>query len=80
MWACAPLGERRTVLYVVDRGSRSYVKIGGQRATARISTRDDVKRWVWGKNSISLSGTDYKADYFEGSTLKAKFQCKLVSR
>ncbi len=80
MWGCSPLGERRTVLFVVDRGSRSYVKIGGQRATARVTPEDEGKRWSWGNNTIVLSIKTSKADYFESGTLKAKFQCKQVNR
>ena len=80
MWGCAPLGERRTLLYVVDRGSRSYVKIGGQRANARVTAEETVKRWSWGNNAIALSTKTSRADYFESGTLKAKFQCKRVNR
>ena len=79
MWGCSPHGERRTVLFAVDRGSRSYVKIGGQRATARVSTEETGKRWTWGNNSLVLT-SDNNADYYEGSTVKAKFKCKPINR
>ncbi len=79
MWGCSPLGERRTVLFAVDRGSRSYVKIGGQRATARVSTEEAGKRWSWGSNAIVLASDNF-ASYYEGSTFKAKFKCKRIKR
>ena len=79
MWGCAPLGERRTVLFAVDRGSRSYVKIGGQRATARVSTEEAGKRWTWGNNAIVLA-SDNNADYYEGNTVKARFKCKRIGK
>ena len=79
MWGCAPPGERRTVLFIVDRGSRSYVKIGGQRASARVTQEEGGKRWAWGNNSIVLA-SDNKASYYEGNSMKATFQCKPVNR
>ncbi|MCZ6644240.1 MAG: hypothetical protein O7F71_21905 [Gammaproteobacteria bacterium] len=79
MWGCAPLGERRTVLFIVDRGSRSYVKVGGQRAPARVAVEDGGKRWSWGGNSILLLENS-RADYYESGEVKGRFQCKRVNR
>lgn len=79
MWGCAPLGERRTVLFIVDRGSRSYVKVGGQRATARVTAEEGGKRWTWGGNSILLLDNS-RADYYESGEMKGRFQCKRVNR
>ena len=79
MWGCAPLGERRTALYIVDRGSRSYVKVGGQRAPARVTVDEAGKRWAWGNNAIVLLANS-RADYYEGGEVKARFQCKRVNR
>ncbi len=79
MWGCAPLGERRTVLYIVDRGSRSYVKVGGQRAPARVTIEEAGKRWAWGNNAIVLLANS-RADYYEGGEVKGRFQCKRVNR
>lgn len=78
MWGCAPVGERRNVLFLVDRGTRSYVKFGTQRVNARLATEDAGQRWSWGSNAVLLTPKDF-ANYYEGTTLKAKFKCKRVN-
>lgn len=78
MWGCAPMGERRNVLYLVDRGTRSYVKIGSQRADARLTTENDNQRWTWGANSIVLT-PEAVANYYEDKTAKGKFKCKRIN-
>lgn len=75
LWGCSQGGERRNVLYLADRGTGSYVKVGAQRINARISTGDGETRWTFGPNHISLA-PDGLAEYFEGDTLKGRFRCR----
>ena len=77
MWGCAPEGQRRSVLYLADRGTRSYVKIGDQRASARITMADSQRTWTFGNTTVVLK-EDGSADYLESGTLKAQFKCKLM--
>lgn len=75
MWGCAQGGERRSVLYLADRGSQSYVKLGEQRIPAELRVSDAEHRWTFGPNHISLT-PDGIAEYYERGTLKAKFRCR----
>jgi hypothetical protein len=75
MWGCAPVGERRNILYLTDRGTRSYVKFSGQRIPATITSDANETRWTWGSNSVALNADNF-VDYYEGSTVKARFKCK----
>ena len=75
MWGCAPVGERRNVLYLTDRGARSYIKFGGQRIPATLTNTVTETRWTWGSNSVAL-GEDNFVRYYEGETVKAQFKCK----
>jgi len=75
-WGCAPIGERRNVLYLYDQGSRSYVKFSQQRISATHSTGDQEQRWSWGANAITLDANNI-AVYLEAGTAKARFKCKL---
>lgn len=77
MWGCAPEGERRSVLYLADRGARSYVKLGTQRVPARVAQTESGRTWSFGTTSIEL-GADEHAQYLEGGTLKQRFKCKLM--
>ena len=72
-WGCAPMGERRNVLYLYDQGSRSYVKFGQQRVPATHSTDDQEQRWSWGANAITLDAANI-ARYLEAGNLKAQFK------
>ena len=74
-WGCAPMGERRNVLYLFDQGSRSYVKFGQQRVPATHSADDKERRWAWGANAITLDAENI-ARYLEAGNLKAQFKCK----
>jgi len=75
-WGCAPMGERRNVLYLFDQGSRSYVKFGQQRVPATHSADDKERRWSWGANAITLDAENI-ARYLEAGNLKAQFKCKV---
>ena len=75
MWGCAPGGERRNVLYLADRGSQSYVKMGSQRIPANLTRSESEQRWTFGSNYISLSA-DQVATYHERGAVKAKFRCR----
>ena len=75
-WGCAPMGERRNVLYLYDQGSRSYVKFGQQRVPATHSADDKERRWSWGANAITLDAENI-ARYLEAGNLKAQFKCKV---
>lgn len=77
MWGCAQGGERRTVLYLADRGSQSYVKLGEQRIPADLQASDAEQRWTFGPNHISLVDSGI-AEYYERGTLKAKFRCRTL--
>ena len=77
MWGCAPEGQRRSVLYLADRGTRSYVKLGDQRVTARVTIADSQRTWSFGNTLIVLKA-DNVADYLEGGALKTQFKCKLM--
>ena len=75
MWGCALVGERRNILYLTDRGARSYVKFSGQRIPATLTSTVAETRWTWGSNSVAL-GEDNLVSYYEGDTIKAHFKCK----
>ena len=75
MWGCAPVGERRNILYLADQGSRSYVKFSGQRIPARLSSEASERRWSWGANAMVLDADNF-VRYLEGDTVKAQFKCK----
>jgi len=78
MWGCAPVGERRNILYLTDRGSRSYIKFFGQRIPATLTSDASETRWTWGANAMALDA-DNVARYYEGDTVKAQFKCKKMS-
>lgn len=75
LWGCSQGGERRNVLYLADRGTGSYVKVGAQRVDARLSTDDGERRWTFGPNHITLD-EDGLAEYFEGDSLQGRFRCR----
>ena len=75
MWGCAPVGQRQKVLYLADRGSRSYVKFSGQRIPATLSTTDSGQKWTFGANAIVLTEDSF-AEYFERESMKARFKCE----
>lgn len=75
MWGCAPPGQRRSVVVLVDRGAGSYVKFGGQRVSAQLSTKGSEQTWSWGANSVVLID-ERIARYYEGDDVKAEFKCK----
>jgi hypothetical protein len=77
MWGCAPVGERRNILYLADQGSRSYVKFSGQRIPARLTATESEKRWTWGANAMALA-PDNLVSYYEGDVVKAQFRCKAM--
>ena len=78
LWGCAPVGERRNILYLSEQGSRSYVKFSGQRIPATIAQTDSEKRWSWGANAMALD-TQNIVRYYEGNTVKAEFKCRKMS-
>ena len=75
MWGCAPIGGRLNVLYLMDRGGSSYVKFSGQRVSATLTAEGADQRWSWGSNAVVLN-LDNIATYYEGATVKARFECK----
>ena len=75
LWGCAQGGERRNVLYLADRGTGSYVKVGTQRVPARLTEEEEERRWTFGSNHISLD-RDGLAEYYENGTLKGRFRCR----
>jgi len=77
MWGCAPVGERRNILYLADQGPRSYVKFSGQRIPARLTATESGKRWSWGANAMALA-PDNLVSYYEGDVVKAQFRCKAM--
>jgi len=77
MWGCAAEGGRRNVLYLADRGSRSYVKFGTQRVTAAVTLTDSKRIWSFGNTSVELNENGV-AEYIEHGTLKSRFKCKLM--
>ncbi len=77
-WACAPVGERRNVLYLIDNGSRSSIKFAGQRVPATVSSSEAGRKWSWGANSVTLAADNF-ALYYEAGAVKAKFKCKKFS-
>ncbi len=77
MWGCAPFGELRNVLFLSDRGSRSYIKFSGQRIPATHTSVEAERTWTFGANSIVLTA-DGIAAYHERGTIKARFKCRLM--
>ena len=53
MWSCAQMGQRRPVLYLADRGSRSYIKFQGQRIPATHQVDDAGHQWKFGGNAVT---------------------------
>ena len=81
MWSCAQMGQRRPVLYLADRGSRSYIKFQGQRIPATHQTDDAGHQWIFGSNAVTLSA-DGVANYYQGSgrdSPQGVFKCKPVN-
>lgn len=80
MWSCATMGERRPILYLAARGSRSYIKFQGQRFPATHELEDGGHRWTFGGNAFVLSAEEVAEYYPHGSTsAQGTFKCKLVS-
>ncbi len=75
MWGCAPVGQRQKILYLADRGSRSYVKFSGQRIPATLTATEADQRWEWGANAIVLTQDGF-AEYHERGSMKARFKCE----
>jgi hypothetical protein len=81
MWSCAQMGQRRPVLYLADRGSRSYIKFQGQRIPATHQADDAGHQWIFGSNAVTLSA-DGVANYYQGSgrdSPQGVFKCKPVN-
>ena len=81
MWSCAQMGQRRPVLYLADRGSRSYIKFQGQRIPATHQVDDAGHQWIFGGNAVTLSA-DGVANYYQGSGRESPqgiFKCKPVN-
>jgi hypothetical protein len=81
MWSCAQMGQRRPVLYLADRGSRSYIKFQGQRISATHKLDGAVHQWDFGSNAVTLSA-DLVANYYQGSgrdSPQGVFKCKPVN-
>jgi len=81
MWGCALPGQRGNVLYLMDAGSRSYVKFASQRIPAEHVGIDATHRWQWGGakgNSVELLPDGLAAYYEAGDTSapKQRFRCK----
>ena len=76
-WRCAVMGQRQTVLYLVEDESKSYVKFSGQRIACNHSVEGTTHRWDWGNNAVALTD-DLVAKYYEGGSAEAKglFKCK----
>jgi hypothetical protein len=82
MWGCAHPGQRRTVMHLADWGSRSYVKIQGQRVPATCSLEGTDRRWDWGGGNVVILSKDGIANYFKrGDTdhSEGTFKCKSMN-
>lgn len=78
MWTCHLGGPPNNSIVLAHRDTRSYVKIGSQRAPATYSESEGARRWKWGSNVIVLDAEDL-GQYFEGGnvdTPKAVFRCR----
>jgi hypothetical protein len=81
MWSCAQMGQRRPVLYLADRGSRSYIKFQGQRIPATHHADDSGHQWIFGANAVTLS-PELVANYYQGPGRESPqgiFKCKPVN-
>jgi len=58
IWSCKELYGGETILWLVEWGSKSYVKVFDERISARYTMDGLEKRWDWG-----LDGSDYSYDY-----------------
>ncbi|MEE8043018.1 MAG: hypothetical protein V3T15_09505 [Pseudomonadales bacterium] len=82
MWGCAPPGQRRTVLHLADWGSRSYVKIQGQRVPAKCSREGTDRRWDWGGGNLLVLSEDGLANYYQGGDTTnpaGMFRCRSLN-
>lgn len=80
LWSCAQMGQRRPVLYLADRGTRSYIKFQGQRIPATHRSNDADHQWDFGGNTVMLSA-DGVANYYQGADREnpqGVFKCKPV--
>ena len=78
MWSCAVMGQRRPVLYLADRGARSFIKFQGQRISASHELAGEDHKWVFGGNSVLLL-PDGTAEYYQAGAKAGVFKCKAVS-
>jgi hypothetical protein len=78
MWGCSVGSTPGNTVVLVSMGSRSYVKLSGQRVPATVTETGEERRWVWDGNSIVLD-SEGLAQYYEGDdtkTVMATFRCK----
>lgn len=74
-WGCSPAGTRHVAIHLIDRGSRSYVKINGKRIPATIVSDKAGRRWNFYNQSVVLSPNN-NASYYVDGALKGEFVCR----
>lgn len=82
MWSCAPPGQRRAMLHLADWGSRSYVKIQGQRVAATCSQEGTERRWEWSGGNVLVLTDDGRGTYFQGGDMTnpvGVFKCRSMN-
>ena len=90
IWACSTFNDNaRPIIYLVERGERSYIKFANQRFSATHKANRSSHEWLWDNRggfynySISL-GPDNIAEYFDFSAVQGggvappadRFRCR----
>ncbi len=71
VWSCHTLYLEENVLWLVERGDTSYIKVFDERVPAKYAMTGLEKRWRWGldKDNQHLYevrlGPDKEADYYD---------------
>ncbi len=75
IWACKKIYTKENILWLVEWGDKSYIKVFDERIPAEYSLDGLEKRWNWGLNKTSLTykyaitlGPDKTAMYYDFST------------
>lgn len=74
-WGCSVSGTRHVAIHLIDRGSRSYVKINGKRIPATIVSDKAGRRWNFYNQSVLLSPNNNAIYYVDGA-VKGEFICR----
>lgn len=76
IWSCKELFGKENILWLVEQGDKSYIKVFDERIPAKFKMSGLEKRWDWGMdkgrtyNYAIMLSADLKAAYYDFSTSK----------